>query len=134
MWPPFSPNYFHQDSTIPKHLNYTILTNNFYRLGSLYPYLNLNERLYDIENETWSSYYTSCFTSVQNEIDRKFIAKVSKNSKIPKVVFRKFAYPSVKFDHFLQQFAVYMLPVFIVIAFTYSVKNIIKVSKKIMFN
>lgn len=113
-----------------KHLNYSIRMHmsSFEYVGDLYPFLSLSKKLYDTENETSSHYFTECFLTIQNKIDRAFIMKSSKNNRLPKVTFRKFAYPSVRFDPFLEALGIHMVPVFVVIAFIYSTKTIIRVS------
>lgn len=66
--------------------------------------------------------------TIQNELERAFISKKSKNKKVPSTSLRRFPYPSVTYDDFLGMFAVHTFPFFIVIAFLYTTNKIIKVS------
>lgn len=84
--------------------------------------------MWDTSNESHSYYYSSCFISIQNEIDRAFITMKSKNEKPPKTRLRRFPYPSITYDSFLADFAVHIFPLFVVFSFLYTTKNIIKVS------
>lgn len=116
-------------TSLPTHLKFTIRLDDYFNLKSIYPYQTLRKSLYDSANETsFSDYFRGCFLSVQNAVERAFITKVSKNSKIPNVVLKKFPYPAVTSDAFLEDFGHFMLPTFIVIAFLYSTKIMIKVS------
>lgn len=96
-------------------------------LSDLYPYNSLNRKLFDTTNETISMYYEECFITIQNEVDRAFMATVSDKTP-PTTSLRKFPFPSVSYDYFLDSFAIYVFPIFVVIAFLYTTKTIIKVT------
>lgn len=109
------------------HLNYTILSSDYYDLDSFYPHASFNLNLRDRSSVPSSDYYTQCFLTVQNAIDRAFMKAKVENKLLPSTSLRKFPYPSVRVDSFLSQIAE-IIPFFIILAFLYSTKTIIKVS------
>lgn len=73
-------------------------------------------------------YFRKCFLTIQDAIDRAFIKSTSKNTKaLPQVVLQRFPYPAVIEDAALTS-ALQFFPLFLLISFIYSCKNIIKVS------
>lgn len=52
----------------------------------------------------------------------------SGNKILPTTSLRRFPYPSVTYDMFLDNFAVHVFPFFVVLAFYYTTKTIIRVS------
>lgn len=73
-------------------------------------------------------YYYKCFLTIQDAIDRTFIKLKSINLKaLPNVQIQRFPYPAVLEDLALTS-ALMIFPIFILISFIYSCKNIIKVS------
>lgn len=84
--------------------------------------------MYDKSNETSSNYYETCFVTIQNAIDRAFMLVKLGNKTLPTTNLRRFPYPSVTYDMFLADFAVHAFPFFVVLAFFYTTKTIIRVS------
>lgn len=71
-------------------------------------------------------YYAQCFLTLQNNIDRTFIATKSGSSQLPEIKINRFPYPAISEDTFTI-FASYIFPLFVVISFFYSTKVVIKV-------
>lgn len=114
---------------MPSRLNYTIRLPNYFRsFQDLYPFVSLNRQFFDTSNETESMYNQACFITIQNEVDRAFMTIVSDNKMPPTTSLRKFPFPSVSYDYFLDNFAIYVFPIFVVISFLYTTKTIIKVT------
>ncbi|CAO1386925.1 unnamed protein product [Diamesa serratosioi] len=70
-------------------------------------------------------YYFKCFLTIQDAIDRAFIKLKSRKNPLPNVLFQRFPYPAILEDQALTS-ALVIFPIFILISFVYSCKNIIK--------
>lgn len=124
----FNKFLFQHKKSLPKQLNYTIRLPQYFDLGTIYPYFTLSKRVHDKTNATYSNYYESCFLTIQNNIERAFIQMQSTKDEPQPTSLRRFPYPSVNYDFFLESFAADIFPFFIVIAFLYTTKVIIKVA------
>jgi hypothetical protein len=73
-------------------------------------------------------YFDSCFLTIQNDIERAFIAAVAGADKpLPATVLHRFPYPKVIEDVFAASFGT-LFPLLFVFCLMLSSKNIIKVS------
>ena len=74
-------------------------------------------------------YYRQCFLGFQNEIDRAFIQSLKAAATLPQISLQAYPYPTVTEDIF-QKVASSAFPLLFVVCMIMSVKNIIKVIKR----
>lgn len=78
---------------------------------------------------THPPYFTECFLSIQDSIEKAFI-EASSSKPPPPIKLQRFAYPSISEDTFIQ-LAGMLFPLLFVICMMFSITNTIKVSDEL---